>query len=484
MSIKYVGLYCRLSPRPDGSYEGVELQEKWGRIYAATRWPDLPVEVFRDKGISAHNGDQREGYDRLREWIRAGKLEHLWCVEQSRLERREAEWFQLAAELDAAGITELHTDREGIVRVRDEVAGIKAVINAGEARKLKRRVNDRLAELAAEGRPSGGRTFGYTRARDEQNKAVLHVDEDQAAILRDAADKILAGWSLSNLAADLTARGVRGANGAQITYKTLNRMLVNPTVAGYRVYRGEIVGKGLWPPILDEDTWQAVRAKLAKPRSVQTKNGDTYAITEHQYGSRSSRARRRYLLTGGIAVCGVCDPPTAMRAQRRKVYGERLEAIYTCWHGFHVGIMADPLEQHVADELLAEFDRPQFLAAISADEYASQRDAILAGLTADENQRTALAQEWATGGLTVAEWRTARQAIDLHEQQLRRGLADLPAPLVGVDISQVREAWPHMLLDEKRELIEMFIETVTVHPAKPGAKAFDPSRVAIEWRAR
>lgn len=479
---KYAGLYCRLSPRPDGSYEGVELQEKWGRTYAADHWPDLPVEVFRDKGISAHNGDEREGYNRLRDWIRQGKLVHLWCVEQSRLERREAEWFQLAAELDAAGITELHTDREGIVRVRDEVAGIKAVINAGEARKLKRRVNDRLAELAAEGRPSGGRTFGYTRSRDEQNKAVLIVDEDQAAILRDAADKILSGWSLSNVAADLTSQGVRGANGAAINYGTLRRMLTNPTVAGYRVYRGEIVGKGLWDPILGEDVWQALRAKLAKPRSVQTKNGDTYDISEHQYGGRSSRSRRRYLLTGGIAVCGVCDPPTAMRAQRRKVYGDRLDAIYTCWHGFHVGIMADPLEQHVADELLAELDQPQFLQAIAADEYAVRRDAILVALTAAETQRTELAEMWASGELTAAEWRAARQTIDEQEQRRRRDLADLPAPLVGIDISQVREAWPSMLLDEKREMIEMFIGSVTIHPAKPGAKAFDPTRVSIAWR--
>lgn len=422
------------------------------------------MEVFADKGISAHNGDERGGYDRLREWIRAGKLEHLWCVEQSRLERREAEWFQLAAELDSAGITELHTDREGIVRVRDEVAGIKAVINAGEARKLKRRVNDKLAELAAEGRPAGGRTFGYTRARDEQNKAVLRVDEDQAVILRDAADKVLAGWSLSRVAADLTARGVRGANGAKITYKTLNRMISNPTVAGYRVYRGEIVGRGLWQPILSEDTWQAVRAKLAAGQGTQ------------------SRTRRRFLLTGGIAVCGVCDPPTAMRAQRRKVYGERLDALYTCWHGFHVGIMADPFEKHVGKRLLDELDQPQFLNAITADEHGARREAILAGLTADENQRTELAKEWGAGGLTTLEWRAARKAIDDHEQKLRRDLADLPAPLIGIDISQVRAAWPGMLLDEKRELVEMFIESVTVHPAKPGAKAFDRDRVSIEWR--
>jgi hypothetical protein len=48
-------------------------------------------------------------------------------------------------------------NRDGIVRVRDEVAGIKAVLAAGEVRKLKKRIADRLAENAAKGRPPGSK---------------------------------------------------------------------------------------------------------------------------------------------------------------------------------------------------------------------------------------------------------------------------------------------------------------------------------------
>ena len=107
-------------------------------------WPDLPVVVYADNDISASNGDHRPGYESLRQAIAAGDVAHLWCVEQSRLERREVDWFVLAAELVAAGISELHTNRDGIVRVGDDIAGIKAVLNAGEIRKLKKRVNDRL----------------------------------------------------------------------------------------------------------------------------------------------------------------------------------------------------------------------------------------------------------------------------------------------------------------------------------------------------
>src|SRR5882757_1051959 len=129
---RYVAIVCRLSPRPDGSYEGVDLQERWGREYASTKWPGVPVEVFPDAGISAANGDNRPQFERFREWLNAGKVAHVWAVEQSRLERREVEWFRLAAEMEAAGVDELDTNRDGVVRVRDAVAGIKAVLNADE----------------------------------------------------------------------------------------------------------------------------------------------------------------------------------------------------------------------------------------------------------------------------------------------------------------------------------------------------------------
>ena len=127
----FAAVYCRLSPRPDGSYEGVDLQERWGREYATATWPETPVEVFPDRGISAANGDYRPELERLREWLADGRIVHVWCVEQSRLSREtdgRYPWFALAAELDAAGVSEVHTRRDGIVRVQDEVAGIKAVL--------------------------------------------------------------------------------------------------------------------------------------------------------------------------------------------------------------------------------------------------------------------------------------------------------------------------------------------------------------------
>jgi hypothetical protein len=109
-----------------------------------------PIEVFADRGKSAGRDDvSRADFNRLREWVRASKVTHLWAVEQSRFTGREIEWFEFAADLDGAAISEVHTNRDGIVRVSDEVAGIKAVLAAGERRKMLRRLHDTLAEKAA-----------------------------------------------------------------------------------------------------------------------------------------------------------------------------------------------------------------------------------------------------------------------------------------------------------------------------------------------
>src|SRR2546430_132282 len=466
----YAALYCRLSPRPDGSYEGVPAQAKWGRTYAAAHWPDVPVRVFTDAGISAANGDHRPGFEELREAVARGEVAHLWAVEQTRLERREVEWFRLAAELDAAGITELHTNRDGIVRVRDEVAGIKAVLAAGEVRKLKRRVNDRLAEIAADGRPAGSRVYGYRHGLDERGGKTLIVVEEEAAVIRESAEKILAGWSLSRIAAELRERGlhgahrrkVKGADGAvatdttgqlvtkpsTITNKTVKSMVSNATVAGWRTHQGRRI-RGVWPAILDESTWNAVRDKLAAPRTVERSDGGTYPLSAAPRASTG----RRHLLTGGGAVCGGCGHPLVASMKQLKGKGSGKVAPYYLCHPKTggracIGIMANPLEDYVRDRLLDELDKPAFRAALAADDHTAAREDITEALRTVERKRRALAGDWSRDELTDEEWRTARAQLAERERELRAELAAVPPPVADRDLALIRDAWPAMNLDE------------------------------------
>jgi DNA invertase Pin-like site-specific DNA recombinase len=481
---RYAAIYCRISEDKLGRREGVDAQEQWGRDYAASAWPGVPVRVFADNDISAANGDHRAGYEQLLQALDRGEVAHLWAVEQSRLERREVEWFQLAALLDGAGITELHTNRDGIVRVRDEVAGIKAVLAAGEVRKLKRRINDRLDAIAAEGRPAGSVVFGYRHALDAAGAKTLEPIPEQADVIREAAQKVVGGWSLSNIAAELRARGLRGAHGGKLTSGSVLKMVTNPTVAGHRVHRGRIIGRGVWPPILDEDVWQACRAKLGTDRRVRRSDGGDYPIKVTRIAVPPGR---KYLLTGGLARCGVCGKALVGSLKQLKGDGGRSKPYLLCHPSRGgracVGIVLPETEAHVVAVLFDELDKPEFLDLIAADDHADRRGALTDALRDTERQRDELAALWATPGeLTTSEWQTARRALAEHEQQLRADLAAVPPPLVNVDIEMARSAWPVMTLDEKREFLRLFIANVTIRRATPGTRGFDPGRVAIEWR--
>lgn len=474
---RHVAIYARISQDKRGRREGVDAQERWGRDYAADAWPGLPVEVFADNDLSAADPDvHRPEFERLRDWITRGQVAHLWSVEQYRVVRQEVEWFTFAAELDAAGISELHTNRDGVVAVRDEIAGIKAVLGAAEVRKLKQRVNDRLAENAAQGLPpGGGPRFGYRRALDDDGNKTFQIVPEQAAIIRECAERVLDGWGMNSIVTDLTRRGVRGPQGGALTVTSVRSWLQSPTVAGHRVHQGRIVGAGNWEPILDESTWQACRARLAQPRRVRHTNGNSSTITGRFYGGTGSA--RRYWITGGLSVCAVCQAP--LRATRRTLRGTSIP--YLVCDQSHVGIRLDQAQDHVLAVLFAELDKPEFLDQLAVDEQQQHRDELTTQLTNVEDRRAQLAETWATGHLSVSEWHTARRALADHEQTLRAELANLPVPTMTRDITAARDAWPSMTLEEQREFVRMFLERVTIHRSG-GAKRFDPNRVEITWR--
>lgn len=478
---QHVALYARISRDRGGRTEGVKAQEKWGRAYAARTWPGLPVEVFADNSLSAARDDvTRPEYERLREWLRAGKVAQVWAVEQSRLTRLEVAWFELAAELAAAGISEVHTTRDGIVRARDDVAGIMAVLAAGEARRVSKRTLARLGELAAAGRPHGVPPFGYSRAAGPDGTPTLALVPEQADAIRDAAGKVLAGWSLSYLAAGWAAAGLAGNRGGRPSATMVRNALQNPAVAGLRVHQGRVVGKANWPPILDDPLWRQVCARLAGPRTVATVDDRQHRVT---IGHRTAR---RYLLTGTV-VCGRCGTPlvggTKTMAGRRVPY-------YVC-HSQRggcgrLGVAADPTEQHVLNTLMRELAKPEFLAALAADDHAARRDQLSTELADLERQREELAGMWGGRQLTSAEWGTARKALDERQRELQAELADLPAPAVDLDPAALSDprVWAAMTLDERRELLGMFVARVVVAPAGRRGPYFDTGRITVQWRER
>lgn len=76
---------------------------------------------------------------------------------------------------------------------------------------------------------------------------------EQARVLRDVTAALLRGESVSSLIRGLEADAVAPRPRANRWHKsTLQRMLVNPRLAGLAVHQGRIVGTGNWQPIISE----------------------------------------------------------------------------------------------------------------------------------------------------------------------------------------------------------------------------------------
>ena len=281
--------------------------------------------------------------------------------------------------------------------------------------------------------------FGYEHGVDENGGKTLHIVPEQAEAIRWAADRVLSGWSLSNVAAGLRERGARGVHGGQITAKAVQSIVTNATIAGYRVHRGRVVGRGVWKPILDESTWQAVRTTLSSRRVVRRTDGGTYPVSVERPGGTA----RRYLLTGGVAVCGVCG--FRLVASMKQLRNRDPRPYYLCHPKTGgrgcVGIMADETEALVVAELFDELDRPEFQRHRRRRPRRSARGAHRRVGDLDR-QRGELAAMWGTPGtpgtpghLTTTEWQAARRALAEHEQRLR---ADLAAIFAAVDQCQHR----------------------------------------------
>lgn len=472
--MKHVAIVTRISKDDEGRGEGVGDQESWGRPYCADHFPGLPIVVYCDNDLSATDREtERPGFHRLTAAIQAAQVAAIVATERSRLIRDAAQWFDYVDDvLLPAGIDVLHTRARGVMHVDDLAADVDAVLGRREVRVITKRVRAKHERLAAQGRPSGGRQLGYRNDRNEQGEATLEVVPVEADAIRWAADAVLRhGWSLTAVGVEWERRGIKHPRQGRRGHKAwhaqqVRAVLTKPSLVGLRIVDGREV-EATWPPILDMKTWKRLRDEL-----------DTRRETNRQTGARKAR---RYLLTGGFAVCGLCGDP----------YGERLRAgwrrdkqaaYYECIGCHRATVRADALEAHVYDELLVNLDNPKFWEPMAKDGHEADRERITDALADIETQRAELGRLWARREIDAAGWASAGHDLDSQTVALRTELAELPPPAIDIDPEAIRDGWDAMTLDERRHVIGLVLERVIVYRARPGVRRFEPSRVRIEWR--
>ena len=85
---------------------------------------------------------------------------------------------------------------------------------------------------------SGGGTRPYGYAEDR-----MHLVAEEAAHLREAARRVLAGESLRSVCQDFNERGIATSTRGAWSIQTMRRMLCSARISGRREHHREIVAK-------------------------------------------------------------------------------------------------------------------------------------------------------------------------------------------------------------------------------------------------
>ncbi|HAM15887.1 MAG TPA: hypothetical protein DCP91_08535 [Eggerthellaceae bacterium] len=233
---------------------------------------------------------------------------------------------------------------------------------AMESEKIGRRTKRGMEGNAMKCLWNGVRVYGY--GVDEEGRYT--VDEDQAAVVREAFKRRIGGESAHSIAADLARRGVRSYAGNPVGHTFVWNMLKNEKYTGVYMW-GDVRVEGGMPAIIDPSTFaKAQSARVVKRRATE------------QWGD---------FVLAGKAVCAACG--TVMQGVSGRGRGGRKYEYYKCGAGCGCKpVRADWLEGACAGAVRSLLDdRDAALQAARAVESYIDRTSDEAALNAARRRR-------------------------------------------------------------------------------------------------
>lgn len=290
--------YTRISTVEQSAYS-LDYQERSIRDYCRNNKLDL-LSIFRDDGQSSYTFD-RADWDALEKFIKKTKnVQYLVVLDYDRFSRNLAEALLKIKELESRyGIKTIATTDRIDTDFTDPsnfmMRAFKLLIAENELHSIRKRTKNGILQATLDGRHPNLAPYGYINARDENNKALLKVDEEKAIVVKLIFKEYNRGAGIEETRRIAQQYGFTKKNNSAI-----QRILGNPVYAGLiRVpahkNKPESIIKGLHEPIVSEyDYWQA-HARL-NGRTVSRQNNDDVplrGIISHSCGSIMTAGRSR-----------------------------------------------------------------------------------------------------------------------------------------------------------------------------------------------
>ena len=476
-----VAIYCRQSVEREtgGDFGSIEAQRDTVHAYVSSQksngWIALP-EQYHDLGISGAT-TERPAYQRLLAEVEAGGVDVVAVSKFDRLSRSSRDFLNVLDFFEKHGVQFVSVTQHMDTSTPHGRFAMGLLIQVAQLERevTAERVRDKIAASRRRGIWTGGAVpLGY-RSVDKR----LVIDEGAARTAREIVALYLETASLTGTLGVLRERGIVAKGGAPFTVATLRNLLRSPIIGG-RIRAGDRVIRAQHEAILDEETWDALQAKLAGPQATVPRR----------------RRSPSGALLANLVRCGRCGA-TWSHHWTGKANGRRFAA-YVCQSIFRRGAKACPgsrapaagLEAFVVEKVRAVGRDPDVLReAVTAagGELKKERDALAAQVKRLEAEANRLKAEQA--GLVdtisqagravpelVARLDSLRGEVEGAEADLRQARGELASlKRQAIDEVELRHAiqsfdgvWEHLFPAERQRIMALLIERVTVTVSDEG----------------
>jgi DNA invertase Pin-like site-specific DNA recombinase len=445
-----VGSYARISYGDDEGLGIARQQHDNSALIRLRGWAEGPQYV--DQNVSAYKPDVvRPDFERMLEDLQARRIDGIVVWDLDRLARQPSDLERVIAVYDKVpglvfatvqGDLQLATsDGRTLARV------MCAFANKASADTARRMARKKLERAMAGDAWSNYRAYGWNADRRT-------INEPEAQILRKAANDVLKGTGIFVICSRLNAQGIRTVRGNIWKTHAMRRVLTAPRIAGFAVYKGEMLTddagnpiKGLWEPLLDEATWRAVCVVLTNTRRQQRQRRDTGLLTN-------------------IARCGKCGMGLHIA---RKPNGEWYVCRDTDSGGCAgIGISAPKLEAQV-EALLFAYLADREIKTDHSWEGQRRLDEV-------NHKLSELMEQYRTGMSGSVVFPLLRR-LEAERDDLIRQQAEYTRREVRQSAT-VSDGWQDLDVYAKRAVIQSVIEAVVIKPVGHRGK-YDPSRVDV-----
>lgn len=463
-----VALYLRVSSAHQK--DGVSLgdQETICRAHAERQGWHV-VAVYTEAGRSAFTErmEKRPAFQQMLADAKQRQFDIALVYKMNRFARKVLIQYQAAAELERCKV-EVKSATEPIDRKTASgrlTFGMLAVIAEAQSDQLSEKMRDTRRAEARQGRHVGPVPTGYAR----QGGALIPTEA--ADIVRQAfALYATRAESYASVADALNAAGATTGGGRPFSKFQVEEMLKNPVYAG-RVRCDGREYAGAHEPLIDNATWAAVQAEIAR------RGG----------GNHEQRAASRPAMLSGLARCSNCGALMwymPMRGRGINYYvcsGRQTRARgVRCNLGF---VQASAAEAHIVDSLAALTGDAELMAAV-----ADELDALAQGARGQlpppaldrgrlEGRLRRLQRLYLDGAIEDAEYERERAQIRAQLDQLDAPLALPPIPDVRAAAAELANI-PALLRasapDEARSVLAELFDVIYLMPH--GAMAARPTQ--------